>query len=144
VWARLRCGEERRRAEGEDEDEEDLGEESESEWSPMATAAATTDLGRVRVGDLIKPSGIGYAVTRAAGESSESGVSCTPIRWRRWAVGHAPTPVPAPRMRSACSCSGGSWRASLHMGPRWQWESWRVVICQIGAGHCAIVSDSAT
>jgi hypothetical protein len=69
VWARLRCGEERRRAEGEDEDEEDLGEESESEWSPMATAAATTDLGRVRVGDLIKPSGIGYAVTRGRAAS---------------------------------------------------------------------------
>ena len=27
-------------------------------------------------------------------------------------------PVPASRMRDACSCSS-------HMGPRWQWESWR-------------------
>lgn len=140
MWARLRCGEERRRAEGEDEDEEDLGEESESEWSPMATAAAAaaTDLGRVRVGDLIKPSGIGYGVLVA---TSESGVSCTPVRWRRWVVGHA-----SPGVQDAfrLQLQRRIVESELHMGPRWQWESWRVVICQIGAGHCAIVSDSAT
>ena len=69
---------------GEDEEEEDLGEESESEWSPMATAAAATDLGRAGDPNPIKPS-----ATRRRGAASQ--VECL-VRWRRWVVGQPASP----------------------------------------------------
>lgn len=63
-------------------------------------------------GDRSGPGGGSDQAIGYAGESSESGGMSGSVE----TMGCGP--VPASRMRDACSCR-------LHMGPRWQWESWR-------------------